>query len=81
MKQVGYVSKIDSLGRVVIPKAVRQMYHLEKEDAIEIIAKDNGLFIRKYQPTCIFCEETDNLVMFNGQTVCEECIKKMHAKI
>ena len=47
MRQIGYVSKIDTLGRVVIPKPVRQMFNLEKEDSIEILPKDNGLLIRK----------------------------------
>jgi transcriptional pleiotropic regulator of transition state genes len=81
LKQIGYVSKIDSLGRVVIPKPVREMYLLEKEDAIEILAKDNGLLIRKYQPACIFCGETDNVITHEGYIVCEECIKKMQKKI
>lgn len=81
MKQIGYVSKIDSLGRVVIPKPVRQMYNLEKEDAIEILPKENGLLIRKYQPTCLFCGETDNIVSHQGISVCEECIKKLYKKI
>jgi transcriptional pleiotropic regulator of transition state genes len=81
LKQVGYVSKIDSLGRVVIPKPVRQMYQMEKEDSIEILAKENGLFIRKYQPTCIFCGESDNVITYEGCIVCEDCIKKMQKKI
>lgn len=81
MKQIGYVSKIDTLGRVVIPKPVRQMFNLEKEDAIEILPKDNGLLIRKYQPTCLFCGEIDNVISHEGITVCAECIEKMHKKI
>lgn len=81
MKQIGYVSKIDTLGRVVIPKPVRQMFNLEKEDAIEILPKDNGLLIRKYQPTCLFCGEFDNVIQHEGITVCEECIKKMAKKV
>ncbi|MBQ9673411.1 MAG: AbrB/MazE/SpoVT family DNA-binding domain-containing protein [Ruminococcus sp.] len=80
MKQVGYVSKIDSLGRIVIPKPVRQMYNMEKEDAIEILAKDNGLLIRKYKPTCVFCGETDNMIVHEGNNVCEDCIKKLMKK-
>ncbi|MCH5202811.1 MAG: AbrB/MazE/SpoVT family DNA-binding domain-containing protein [Oscillospiraceae bacterium] len=81
MRQIGYVSKIDTLGRVVIPKPVRQMYNLEKEDSIEILPKENGLLIRKYQPTCLFCGETDNVISHQGVTVCEECIKTMYNKI
>lgn len=81
MKQIGYVSKIDTLGRVVIPKPVRQMFDMEKEDAIEILPKDNGLLIRKYQPVCLFCGEMDNLITHEGVKVCEECIAKMAKKI
>lgn len=81
MKQIGYVSKIDTLGRVVIPKPVRQMFNLEKEDAIEILPKDNGLLIRKYQPTCLFCGEIDNVITHEGVTVCENCVKRMYKKV
>lgn len=81
MKQIGYVSKIDTLGRVVIPKPVRQMFNLEKEDAIEILPKDNGLLIRKYQPTCLFCGEIDNVITHEGITVCENCVKRMAKKV
>lgn len=81
MKQIGYVSKIDTLGRVVIPKPVRQMFNLEKEDAIEILPKDNGLLIRKYQPTCLFCGEIDNVITHEGITVCENCVKRMYKKV
>ena len=80
MKQVGYVSKIDSLGRIVIPKPVRKMYEMEKEDAVEILAKDNGLLIRKYKPSCVFCGETENIIVHEGHNVCEACIKKLMTK-
>ncbi len=80
MKQVGYVSKIDSLGRIVIPKPVRKMYDLEKEDAVEILAKDNGLLIRKYKPSCVFCGETEGIIVHEGSNVCEACIKKLMTK-
>ena len=81
MKNIGYVSKIDTLGRVVIPKPVRKMFNLEKEDAIEILPKDNCLLIRKYQPTCLFCGEIDNVINHEGIVVCEECVKRMYKKV
>ena len=81
MKQIGYVSKIDALGRVVIPKPVRNMFNIEKEDAIEILPQENGRLIRKYQPTCIFCGAIEDIINHEGITVCQECIKKMYNKL
>lgn len=81
MKQIGYVSKVDALGRVVIPKPVREMYNIEKEDAIEVLPKDNGIFIRKYMPTCAFCDEVDDLITFGGQKICYNCIEELSRKL
>lgn len=36
MKATGIVRRIDDLGRVVIPKEIRQNYHIKEGDPLEI---------------------------------------------
>lgn len=46
MTQIGIVRKIDSLGRVTLPKEFRRVFKLDKNDEIEILATDDGILLR-----------------------------------
>ena len=41
---VGFIKKIDKLGRIVIPKELRNRYGLIKD--VEIISTEHGVMIR-----------------------------------
>jgi len=61
---LGIVRKMDELGRIVIPKELRDKYDLEEGTEIEIFAKDDEIILRKYKdtfcPKCLTrCEHTD----------------------
>ena len=47
MKKIGFIKKFDSLGRIVIPKELRERYALDK--SVEIIATENGILISNPQ--------------------------------
>ena len=42
--KVGVIKEIDRLGRLVIPKELRERYGLDKE--VEIIATEHGVMVR-----------------------------------
>ena len=46
MTQIGIVRKVDSLGRVTLPKELRRVFRLDKDDKIEILATDQGILLR-----------------------------------
>ncbi|MBP3627123.1 MAG: AbrB/MazE/SpoVT family DNA-binding domain-containing protein [Clostridia bacterium] len=46
MTQIGIVRKIDSLGRVTLPKEFRRVFRLKQNDEIEILATDEGILLR-----------------------------------
>lgn len=50
MKPTGVIRRIDDLGRVVIPKRVRQSAHIEEGDPLEIFLYEGGVLLKKYQP-------------------------------
>lgn len=46
MTQIGIVRKVDSLGRVTLPKELRRVFKLNKDDEIEILATNEGILLR-----------------------------------
>ncbi len=53
MKATGIVHKLDELGRLVIPKGIRDTYGWENGASIEIWLDEKGnIVLRKYQPQC-----------------------------
>jgi transcriptional pleiotropic regulator of transition state genes len=77
MKATGIVRKIDSLGRIVIPKELRRIFKIAEGDAIEIYTEDeNKIILTKYNDEvgCIFCGERNGVISFEGKPVCSKCI-------
>lgn len=79
MKSTGIVRTIDAVGRFVIPMELRRTMHLmDSSDALEVFVDDDKIILRKYSPSCIFCKSLDDIVEFNGQKLCKECIEKLY---
>lgn len=76
MKCTGIVRRIDSLGRLVLPKEIRDAMDIN-EAPIEILIDNDTIVLRKYQPSCVFCGSFDNVEQYKGKLVCEECRKEL----
>ncbi len=77
MKSTGMVRKIDELGRIVMPAEIRQTLGLKIRDALEIYVEGDQIILKKYQPSCLFCTNADNLVFYEGKRICRECLEKI----
>lgn len=58
MKATGIVRRVDDLGRVVIPKEVRQTLKIREGDPLEIWLDEGGICLKKYNVIAPF---EDNL--------------------
>lgn len=72
-----FVRKIDELGRIVIPVEVRQTLNIREKDPLEISLINNGIFMKKNIPACIFCNSTSELKDFFNKYICKDCIFKL----
>ena len=81
MKSTGVVRKVDELGRIVLPIEIRNVLDIKPKDAIEIFTDNDKIVLQKYQPACIFCNDVDNIVYFNGKRVCSACIEKLKEQL
>ena len=81
MKATGIVRKVDELGRVVIPIELRNKFDIKVKDPIEIFVDSNAIVLKKYEPNCIFCGNSKDLVEYNDKLICKKCIEKLEKEI
>ena len=81
MKSTGIVSKVDELGRIVLPIELRRTLGIEEKDRIEIFVEGESVILRKYQPACIFCDNAKDLILYKGKNICPDCIRSMGAQL
>ena len=77
MKSTGIIRRVDELGRVVIPIEIRNQFNIVEKDPIEIYVDRSSIILKKFEPNCIFCGNTKNLIEYNDKLICEDCSKKI----
>jgi transcriptional pleiotropic regulator of transition state genes len=77
MKSIGVVRKVDELGRIVIPKSLRETLDIKEKDALEIFTDNDRIILQKYHPACEFCSNADDIVYFGEKRLCRACIEKI----
>lgn len=80
MKATGIVRKIDALGRIVLPIEIRDTLGIKERDPLEIFVDGENIVFKKYSPTCIFCDSTENLTLYKGKLICPDCINDIANK-
>jgi len=81
MRATGIVRKADELGRIVIPKELRNTMSIDEGTPLEIFTGNGQIVLQKYQPGCIFCDGFENLTDFAGKQICPACIVALSNKV
>lgn len=77
--KLGMVRAVDKMGRVVIPKSIRKQLDIKDNvDSFEIYMEGENVILRKYQPTCIFCDTVGESVELGGRIVCKNCVERLN---
>ena len=66
-----------NFGRVVIPIEIRNQFNIIEKDPIEIYVEGSSIVLKKFEPNCIFCVNTKNLLSYHDKLICENCSKKI----
>ena len=74
------VSKIDGLGRIVLPIELRKYMDIHTGDDIEIFVEGGTIVLSKYTPACLFCGGRDGVAEYQEKNICKACRQKI-AKI
>ncbi len=69
----------DETGRIILPKAVRDILNWEEKTTVEIWlnAADDSVIIKRHAFACILCGATDNLKKVREQYVCRSCQREI----
>lgn len=81
MKSTGIVRKVDELGRIVLPIELRRTLDIAERDALEIYVEGASIVLKKYRPSCIFCDSSKDVVLFKGKNVCHKCLKELKSDL
>ena len=76
VKTAGIVRKVDQLGRIVLPKALRRRYRMDEGELVEILVQGDRIFLEKHYPKCVICAAPGNLP-FKDRFLCEDCLTGM----
>ena len=77
MKSTGIVRKVDELGRIVLPIEMRRTLDIGEKDALEIYVEGSSVILKKYKPSCVFCDATIDITVFMGKIICHKCLKEL----
>ena len=77
MKSTGIVRKVDELGRIVLPIELRRTLDIGERDALEIYVEGSAVVLKKYRPTCVFCDSARDIQVFKGKNICSKCLREL----
>ena len=78
MKATGIVMKFDENGRFVLPMELRRQLGLNAADAaLEVFVDNDSIILKKYEPSCVFCDSMDELITYKEKKVCRKCAEKI----
>lgn len=77
MKATGIIRRVDDLGRIVLPKELRQTMGIRTGDHMEIYTDADNIILRKYVPGCAFCGSADGVRRIHDVPMCAICANNM----
>ena len=80
MKSLGIVRHIDDLGRVVIPVETRRNMDINPKDPLEMFVDGDQIILQKYEPYCIFCGDSKDVIYFKDKKICSKCLEELKEK-
>jgi len=80
MKSTGISRKLDSLGRIVLPKELRRLQDMQENTEIEIYTEGDYIVLKKIESTCVFCGSTETLLKYKDKNICKACLSGIENK-
>ena len=76
-RPMGVHRGVDRLGRVVIPKEMRNILDIDHNDSMEITMEGKRIYLQKRVSCCVVCDCEDGLQQHDGKHLCKSCYGKL----
>ena len=77
---VGILRLVDSNGKVTLPIEIRNSFNIKDNDSVEFFTEGKTLVLKKYDRSCLFCGEANDIYMFKGKNICKKCLNDFKGK-
>lgn len=77
MKSKGIIRRIDELGRIVIPKEMRNKLGIDTGTALEIHLEGDTITIKTDTSSCVFCGSEECALDYKGKSICHACYREV----
>ena len=79
LKSIGIVRTVDDLGRVTLPIELRRTLEIAEKDSLEIFVDGDTIVLKKYEPACVFCGNAQDVSVYKGKNICQDCIAELRS--
>lgn len=77
MRRTGMSRAIDPLGRIVLPKEIRDSLNLTTGVRLDIGVADDKIILSRNDSFCACCGQThDHMLYHAGVAICEDCFSR-----
>lgn len=70
----GIVRRVDDLGRIVIPKAIRDRFGIKERDALTVSLDGDRIVLQRPEGSCKVCGSQEDVLTIGGRRICKACI-------
>lgn len=78
MRRLGITRKVDGVGRVTLPRSLREGLDIDSGTEVEFLREGQEIILRKIDKAghCVICgQKTENKV--KGASLCKKCIDEI----
>jgi transcriptional regulator, abrB family len=74
---MAFVRPLDSLGRVIIPKEIRNSMGWNKNIMLSIEKEGDRVVLTSHKDSCFICGSMEDIKYVDEKPICHSCIKKI----
>lgn len=78
VKSIGVIRKLDQLGRITLPKELRDNLGFEENQPLEIYTKEDLIILKRYKAGCYCCGNLEVEGRVLGLSLCKKCINEFN---
>jgi transcriptional pleiotropic regulator of transition state genes len=81
LKSTGIARSLDSMGRLVLPKELRDVMDIRGGESLEVFIDGSQVILRKFMHNCVFCGEGADVQFYHDIAICPECAEDLYNKV